>query len=292
MDNLVSIEVPDLSKIALGAVQFGANYGISNQFGQTPVKEVSRILKLAEAQSIHFIDTSYNYGNSESVLGANPLSSFNIVSKFPLPPKNGALIEILTESLQRLNVDNIYGWLCHEPDKLIENPSFYLDAKEIQRNGLVKKVGVSVYTPQQLSKIISLTGVPDIVQVPFNILDQRFEAMLVELKAAGTEIHVRSAFLQGLLLMSPNELPTFFQPLKAWLFAFNEAFSSIELKINAALKFCLNHPAIDKTVIGVNTCEQLKMNISALTQKESSLPPIPNDLPLEIIMPSMWPKSN
>jgi len=286
------MNAPYLSKIALGSVQFGVNYGISNSFGKTPSAEVSRILESAKVHGIETIDTSYNYGDSESVLGSNPLSSFKIVSKFPFPKDGKTLDGILSESLQRLNVSSIYGWLCHEPDQLIANPSIYSEARYAQEKGLVIKIGASVYTPEQLIKIISLIGIPDIVQVPFNILDRRFESILVELKSAGTEIHVRSAFLQGVLLMSPNELPPFFQPLKAWLSEFNEAFPTIELKINAALKFCLNHPAIDKTVVGINTIEQLEMNITALKQQDSSFPSIPNDLPLEIIIPSMWPKSN
>ena len=168
----------------------------------------------------------------------------------------------------------------------------YSEAQTAKEKGLVTKIGASVYTPEQLSKIISLFGIPDIIQVPFNILDRRFESLMMELKSVGTEIHVRSAFLQGLLLMSPNEVPPFFQPLKGWLTEFNEAFPSTELKINAALKCCLNHPAIDKTVIGINKSEQLEMNITSLNHQESSFPPIPDDLPIEIIIPSMWPKSN
>ena len=286
------MNAPYLSKIALGSVQFGVNYGISNSFGKTPPAEVSNILESAKNYGIDTIDTSYNYGDSERVLGTNSLTSFKIVSKFPLPKDEKTLDEILTESLQRLNVSSIYGWLCHEPDQLIAHPSMYSEAQTAKEKGLVTKIGASVYTPEQLSKIISLFGIPDIIQVPFNILDRRFESLMMELKSVGTEIHVRSAFLQGLLLMSPNEVPPFFQPLKGWLTEFNEAFPSTELKINAALKCCLNHPAIDKTVIGINKSEQLEMNITSLNHHESSFPPIPDDLPLEIIIPSMWPKSN
>jgi len=286
------MNAPYLSKIALGSVQFGVNYGISNSYGKTTSTEVSKILESAKTYGLNTIDTSYNYGDSESVLGTNSLSSFKIVSKFPFPKDGRHLQDILTESLNRLNVSSIYGWLCHEPDQLLAHPSMYSEAQHAKEKGLVTNIGVSVYTPEQLSKIISLIGIPDIVQVPFNILDRRFESLLLELKSAGTEIHVRSAFLQGLLLMAPNELPPFFQPLKAWLFEFNEAFPSIELKINSALKFCLNHPAIDKTVIGINTSEHLEMNVTSLKQQESSFPPIPSDLPLEVILPSMWPKFN
>lgn len=286
------MEAPYLSKIALGSVQFGVSYGISNIFGKTPSAEVSRILESAKNYGIDTIDTSYNYGDSERVLGTNSLSPFNIVSKFPFPKDGKTLGGILKESLQRLNLHSIYGWLCHDPDQLIAHPSIYSEAQTAKEKGLVSKIGASVYTPEQLTTIISLLGIPDIIQVPFNILDRRFESILIDLKSAGTEIHVRSAFLQGLLLMSPNELPPFFQPLKAWLSAFDEAFPSTELRINAALQFCLNHQAIDKTVIGINTNDQLEMNITALKQQVSSIPPPPADLPVEIIIPSMWPKSN
>ncbi len=286
------MEASGLSKIAIGSVQFGVNYGINNSYGKTPPVEVAQILASAKNYGIDTIDTSYNYGDSERVLGTNSLSPFNIVSKFPFPKDGKTLDGILKESLQRLNLHSIYGWLCHDPDQLIAHPSIYSEAQTAKEKGLISKIGASVYAPEQLTTIISLLGIPDIIQVPFNILDRRFESILIDLKSAGTEIHVRSAFLQGLLLMSPNELPPFFQPLKAWLSAFDEAFPSTELRINAALQFCLNHQAIDKTVIGINTKDQLEMNITALKQEVSSIPPPPADLPVEIIIPSMWPKSN
>ena len=149
------MEASNLSKIAIGSVQFGINYGINNSYGKTPPVEVAQILELAKLHGINTIDTSFNYGDSESVLGGNPLSSFKIVSKFPFPKDGKTLDGLLAESLQRLNLHSIYGWLCHEPDQLIANPSIYSEAQIAKEKGLVTKVGASVYTPEQLTTICS-----------------------------------------------------------------------------------------------------------------------------------------
>ena len=52
----------------------------------------------------------------------------------------------------------------------------------------------------------------DIIQIPFNIFDRRLleSGMIDILHDQGIEIHSRSVFLQGLLLMSEKDRPSIF----------------------------------------------------------------------------------
>ena len=109
------------SKIALGTVQFGTDYGVSNREGQTDAREVERILDTALEFGIDLIDTASAYGNAEQVLGRYDLSSFKVVSKFMPPPEGAAIAGQLGTTLSNLRVDSLYGYLAHRPDDLLEN---------------------------------------------------------------------------------------------------------------------------------------------------------------------------
>ncbi len=54
-----------LSKISLGTVQFGMDYGIANVRGKVDKEEVFKIMDLASSKKIGFLDTAYSYGESE-----------------------------------------------------------------------------------------------------------------------------------------------------------------------------------------------------------------------------------
>src|SRR5690625_6191821 len=69
------------NKIGLGTVQFGMEYGISNQSGQTPPNEVSAILASFRKKGGNLIDTAIAYGSSEIVLGNAGVGEFSVISK-------------------------------------------------------------------------------------------------------------------------------------------------------------------------------------------------------------------
>ena len=66
-----------------------------------------------------------------------------------------------------------------------------------KKEGLIKKIGFSLYNPQELEKLFELNYIPDLIQVPFNLIDRRFEPYLKELKNMDIEIHVRSIFCKA-----------------------------------------------------------------------------------------------
>lgn len=279
-------------KLVLGTVQFGLEYGISNQEGKTSTEEVSKILKAASVNGIHLLDTAYGYGTSEEALGqVLPPSTFEIVSKFPKTDQSGDLLRYLQESLGRLNVTNLYGYLAHDADTLIRNPALWDELVSLRTNGIVSRIGYSLYTPAQLIRLLESNMIPDLVQVPYNVFDQRFEPLLIELKKLKTEVHVRSAFLQGLFFMTPDSLPSFFDRAKPFLAEIQRRYPSAETLSGALLYFCMDNPLIDRVVVGVNNAGQLEQNLASLR----TVHPIADGKNFQlddesILLPYHWPK--
>ncbi len=277
------------TKLALGSVQFGLVYGISNTHGQTSAKEVSLILAEAKGNGITTIDSAAAYGNAEEVLGKNDLNGFSIVSKFISPSKFGAIETQLSKTLADLGVSSLYGYLSHRPEEIINDAGQWETMKEIQAKGLVKKIGFSLNTTQELETLLSKGFVPELIQIPFNYLDRRFETLAIQLKKQGCEIHARSAFLQGLLFKDPGTLPDFFDTVKPLITALQ---SLKELLPAALLQFVLKKFFIDKVVTGVENLAQLKQNIAAAeTILSVALPVMEATVPENILMPSCWPKA-
>jgi aryl-alcohol dehydrogenase-like predicted oxidoreductase len=258
-------------KIALGTAQFGINYGISNEKGIPNDKELKMIFTSARNHGIKYLDTHSAYGNSEERIGTLGNSFFKIVTKFSKVTSNMELRSSLENSLKRLNADFIYGFLAHDPNSLISAPSLWHELLELKRSGKIKKIGYSLYSPEQLEKLMELGCIPEIVQLPYSLLDRKFEGYLPLLKEHNTEIHVRSVFLQGLYLMNPSSLPKKLSSLKESLtnlqkLCKNEKKSVAEI----ALNFVRVNPYIDQLVIGVESAQQLNENIDLISKQISS----------------------
>lgn len=218
------------------------------------------------------------------------MNEWTIITKFPASP-NQPLKTYLNESLSRLNINATYGYLAHRAEDLIEKSALRRELRCLKEIGLVKKTGVSLYSPEQLRQLWKLGFRPDLVQVPFNILDQRFATLFEELHGQGTEIHTRSAFLQGLFFADVNVLPAFFNPIKSYLLALTEAFPKPSVRAAHLLKFCIDNPYVDRVVIGVNSPEQLMTNMELLPLAGSINLPVPAANP-KLLMPHLWPKQN
>jgi len=272
------------NKIALGTVQFGIDYGISNNTGKTPFNEVNKILDIAKNYGINTIDTAHAYGESESVLGKCKIEKFNIITKFININDEKALNEQVKLSLQRLNLEKVYGYLAHRPMDLCENPKLWNSLVELKQKNIIEKIGCSFNTIEEVNEINKKGFIPDLIQVPYNFFDQRFEKIMIEWKSNyNTEIHTRSTYLQGLLLMDVNKLSAFFDPIKEYLI-------DIELKDRGSyfLNYVINQPFIDKVVLGVNTSEQLYENLNYNFSSNLDFKKTHPTLPDDIIIPSKW----
>ncbi len=258
-------------KITLGTVQFGIQYGISNTHGVPSDSELESIFSVASKLGIQQLDTAKAYGNAEERIGKLSNSKFDIITKFPNVDSKEDLELALSESLQKLNVSSIYGYLAHNADVLIQKPSLWEVLLEAKKEGKIKKIGYSLYTPEQLERLLDLNCIPDLVQLPYSILDRKFEKQLSILKQLGTEVHVRSVFLQGLYFMNPNKLPEKLQPLQDSLVELKNLCIQNNVSVGeVALNYVISNPNIDKLVIGIETAEQLRENINLVTNWKSN----------------------
>lgn len=258
-------------KIGLGAVQFGVDYGISNKDGKTSTTEVMAILDAARELGVRVIDTASLYGDSEEVLGRSmsPDSRFDIVTKTPQFAKQSLgeteaqhLEDIFRSSLLKLRRPSVYGLLIHRVDDLfVPGGTLLMDRLlKLKQSGLVGKIGVSVYSERQIDEVLGRFPI-DLIQLPINVLDQRLlqSCHLQKLKRAGVEIHARSVFLQGLLLMELQSVPDYFNDIRERLESYHRFIEARELTpIQAALGFVANVPEIDHVICGVNNHQQLQ----------------------------------
>lgn len=273
-------------KIGLGTVQFGLPYGISNKEGQTSPYEVKKILEHAGDNEIEILDSASAYGNAEEVLGKNDLQAFKIVSKY-IPPSAGEKIEDqFHKSLQNLRLASLYGYLAHRPMNLLEEPNEWEELKELKARGKVSKIGFSLNEPHELDLLIKKGFKPDLIQVPYNYFDRRFEEAMINLKSKGCEIHTRSSFLQGLFFLAPNKLNAFFDEIKPSLQRLQEMKGTLAGNL---LNFVIEKPFIDKVIIGVENLQQLKKNLEDV-EHSTILPEITENISENILIPSRWPQ--
>jgi len=269
-------------KIGLGTVQFGQNYGVSNKQGITPEDEVRDILALAWGNGITLIDTAVSYGASEEVIGRNipPYASFRIVTKTLTFQKTmiekedaARLKDTFRSSLDKLKQPKLYGLLVHHAIDLLKDGGQYLweGMQDLKEMGLVQKIGASLYSPLELNRFLE-KYTPDIVQAPVNVFDQRMiqNGHLQHLNGLGVEIHSRSVFLQGLLLMHPDELPNYFQSVYPLLLKYRKNLQAIRRgSLEAALYFVNQQKGIDHIIIGINNKEHIKEIVQIINKRDS-----------------------
>lgn len=264
-------------KIGLGTAQFGLDYGISNKAGQCPPEEAARILAAAAARNVRLIDTAPGYGNSEAVLGANLPAGhdFEVVTKTPVfagqefgAAEKHELRASFSQTLSQLGLASVYGLLVHHADQLLHSggEALFEEMKALKDQGLVRKVGVSVYTAAQIEQLCERYAI-DLIQAPVNIFDQRLVAggQLRELQRRGIEVHVRSVFLQGLVLMQPHLAPTYFDPIRSRLQEFHAAAHACDTTpMRLALHYVRQLAGIDSMVIGVCSANELSQILDIL----------------------------
>jgi aryl-alcohol dehydrogenase-like predicted oxidoreductase len=287
-----------VSKLALGTVQFGLAYGVANKVGQVSREEVNQILQLASSVGIDTLDTAIAYGQSEQVLGELGVSGFKVVTKLPGVPAGALNLEDWVEdqlfaSRQRMGLSSIYAVLLHRSEDLLgENGSRLAEALEhLKCRGVVEKIGVSIYDPRELDLANRVMTI-DLVQAPLNLLDRRLEisGWLRRLHDQGVEVHTRSTFLQGLLLLPRSEIPDQFERWSSLWDTWHSTLSDLNTTATAVcLSYPLSLPEVDRVVVGVDTVGHLQELI------DSSLANLPKQdwaflsvLDEDLINPVRW----
>jgi aryl-alcohol dehydrogenase-like predicted oxidoreductase len=288
------------SRLVLGAAQFGMAYGVVGSGYAADGAEIDKILSECRRVGIDRVDTAIAYGHSEFALGERGIGDFRVTSKLPPVPVGTtdpylwARVQV-TEALQRLRVKNLDILLLHHPSDVLSHngPALVRACEEMRSEGLIRKTGISIYEPTEISSVISIFPV-EVVQSPMNVLDQRLaqSGWLDVLQVSGVEVFVRSVFLQGLLLTSTGRLPTKFL---RWSKLWNEWWHYVAETGRSAMDLCLSavlrHDSISGVIVGCETRDQL----STITESANRQGPVEYpqffDVSEDLIDPRKWDKS-
>ena len=259
------------SKLILGTVQFGLDYGINNNTGKLSEDQVFELLERAYELGIRTLDTAEAYGNAHSIISNFHKQSkkrFNIISKYSSSNFDYPidLVERIQVHCSNFNVNYLEGYMFHSYNDFkmnINNDPNVLD--NIKNSGLVKKIGVSVYSNDEIEDLLNFKNI-NLIQLPFNLFDNEYQRkeILEKAKKRNIEIHTRSVFLQGLFFKDINTLTNCLLPLKHNLSKLSLILKNYNISMDSlALNYPLNKTYIDKVLIGVDSLEQLKNNIKA-----------------------------
>lgn len=256
-----------LEKVILGTAQWGLNYGISNSKGITAKSEIKAIIELAKANGCCAYDTASVYGESEIIIGELTDEKSEIITKLPKLSRcfeeNTTVVETeLFSSLNRLKRNKISAILLHDATDLLEENAkkIFRCLERIKENGYADKIGVSVYTFDEAVRVSDEFSV-DLIQLPFNMLNSNLiNALALEkLRARGVEVHARSVFLQGLLLMNPKNLPKKLKPFEHYICLLNRLATEQNVSVAQYLmRFPLHRNLVDKVVIGFTDLNELR----------------------------------
>lgn len=250
--------------LILGTVQFGLDYGITNDSGKVSTTEAQHILQVANQSGIQYLDTAAAYGDSEAVLGqlCYNCNEFDIISKIPSSKTHAVDIRTSVESsLGRLQCSNLHAILFHDQQDVLgeQSKQSFETLAQLKDENKIAKVGASFYSPKALESAL-INHDLDIIQIPANCLDQRFQqsGLLDEAKRQGVEVHVRSLFLQGLLLSENNQLPACLLQFKSELtHYFNTARELSLTPLQLALMYLISNECMDYGVVGCLNSQQL-----------------------------------
>lgn len=264
-----------MSKLILGTVQFGLNYGVNNKEGIPSSYEIKKILDFAFKSKINILDTAEAYGNSQERIGEyhkNSNNKFKIITKFSKLrndlPSN--IIERVKKNLKTLYIDNLYCYMFHNFNDYISFFNlFQEDLLYLKKNGLIDKIGVSLHSNKEISEVLKNDNI-DLIQLPFNLLDNsnHRKEILIEAKNKGIEVHTRSVFLQGLFFQDLNQIKGKLLEIKEDLYKIKGIVGKENMN-DLALNYAYSKEYIDYVLLGVDSVVQLKSNINTIRNSKT-----------------------
>jgi len=296
-------------KLCLGMVQFGMDYGAGGK-RKPPVRDCMDMLDYAVQNGVRAIDTASAYGEAEAVVGGFlargtvPRSAVSIVSKVRpnildgLAPKAyyGAVRASLEHTLELLGTDYLDGYLYHSARYVFDDEKLMV-LDRLKKEGLVRAVGVSVYEPGEAVRGVE-SPLTDMLQLPYSVFDQRMarEGVFPLAKRKHTAIHIRSVFLQGLIVMDETQVPQNLErarPVVQRVRAFCARWGVSPIAL--ALHFAKAQSEASHLVFGVRDMEQLRQDIRLFGEEAdpavlSAAGAAFRELDADIIMPSLWAK--
>jgi len=288
-------------KFTLGTVQFGLDYGISNNSGQVSEEEAFKILDKAVDLGIDYFDTAIAYGQSEEIIGKWSRSRNLIVpiitkiheANIKIKSYKTELRQQIEGSLQRLNQSKLSCVMLHNYSLYKEHGDELLEAlSSLVEEGLTDQVGVSVYSSNELESLLKYDFL-SFFQGPFNLFDKDVYPILE--RNPQMYYYARSLYLQGLFFLDEKEaeakLPgsgRYISELKEIAFKYN--FPIAEL----VFRYVLSKTRLFSIVVGVDTAAQLEENYDLFMRKPLPISLIEElddqfeGLPDRITKPYLW----
>ena len=284
-----------MNRIVLGGAQLGLPYGILNGGETLSREEVARILDTAVDHGIDSIDTAIAYGQSESIIGETSQNRFNIISKLPPLPVDISNVSEWVHSqvqgsLYRLKCTSLDALLLHRPQDLTgaQGAELYAAIGSLIAEKMIHRFGVSIYSPDDLEGIIGTFDI-HVVQAPLNVFDRRILGVTDQLSALNIEVHVRSVFLQGVLIANPINRPQRFEPWSEHFALFDEWVRSSGVSAMACcMGFALQQPGIAKLVIGTTSAESLDEIMNSIPNSVLEAPTHLQSSVEQLIDPRFW----
>ena len=284
-----------MNRIVLGGAQLGLPYGILNGGETLSREEVARILDTAVARGIDSIDTAIAYGQSESVIGETSQNRFNIISKLPPLPVDISNVSAWVHSqvqgsLSRLKCTSLDALLLHRPQDLTgaQGAELYAAIGSLMAEKMIRRFGVSIYSPDDLQGIIGTFDI-HVVQAPLNVFDRRILGVTDHLSSLNIEVHVRSVFLQGILIASPQDRPERFGPWSEHFAQFDDWVRSSGVSaMTCCLGFALQQQGIAKLVVGTTSAKSLDEIMNSIPHSVLEVPTHLQSSVEQLIDPRFW----
>ena len=267
-----------MAQVALGTAQLGLSYGINNSSGQPSLEQAFDLLDLALEWGVRAFDTAPAYGTAEKVLGSyirqrNLKGKVDVTTKLRANFRKGAsssttelVVKEVEQSLERLGVDGIEGYLLHDFNHMYD--SEVMEAlSTVKERGLVKRLGVSIYEEKDALFAVN-SDLIDQIQIPYSILDQRLDqgSFFPLAQERNKLVHARSSFLQGLVFMEPQQIPAHLSDARPYIERLNQLARQFDRTVfELALLFSRSHPGISHVLFGAENCGQLTENLEVFS---------------------------
>lgn len=297
----------EVSEVAFGGVEIGLPYGIGVSGEKDMLSEIDAVSLLRKAVDvgINFFDTARSYGKSELIMG----KAFKKIRKdiiintkcVPLPLDKEILsnknqlkkvIEgSLYESLKELQTDYIDIFMLHHSgNNILANANVTDIFSELKSSGIIRATGTSTYLPEE-TKMALETGLWDIIQLPFNLLDQRQGKLFDLASQKGAGLVVRSVLFKGILSSRGRDLHPALKEVERHLNVYHRLLNkNIPDLMALATKFALSFKEVSSVLVGIDRMQYLQrslevadgnyLNVEELAQAEKLAYPDPSFLDL------------
>lgn len=264
---------PRETELFLGTAQFARNYGVlaSNKAVANDTGEA--LLRFAVANGWQGFDTAPSYGSAEIQLG-KLRTDLQVHTKLSPSLDVSQSLRNSISHLRREILDVVY---FHEEFTLSNSHRARIADLSKYRGLSVRSIGASIYSLQEFERAIQTPEV-DVIQVPLNPFDQRFNQSIIgEAQRLGKRIFVRSIFLQGVLLANPGRLPSSVSHLKPELEIFHAELQKLGIsRLEACLEFAREFVHADGLIVG-------SMNIAQIQEVKRALDEEPTHQVTELV---------